>query len=114
VAGLVLAAVLALAGGPTAAPLAVLLFGVAAAPVYPLLTLTTAARTSAAVADTVVGYQAAASSLGAAIFPLLVGLAVERSGSGFGQALLVLCGLATGLQLVIQLRHRRQGRQSRA
>ena len=58
---------------------AVLLFGLAAAPVYPLLILTTAERTSAAAADAVVGYQAGASSVGAAVFPLLIGLAMDRS-----------------------------------
>lgn len=114
VAGLVLAAGLALVGGPVAATLAVLLFGLAAAPVYPLLTLTTAERTSPAVADTVVGFQAAASSLGAAVFPLLVGLAGERSDAGFAQALLALCGLAAGLQLTVRLLRRRTPGQSRA
>lgn len=104
--GLVLAAGLALVGSGLTAMAAVLLFGLAAAPLYPLLILTTAERTSAAIADTVVGFQAGASSLGAAVFPLLVGLAMERSGSGFGLALVGLCTAAAALQLAIQLRRR--------
>jgi hypothetical protein len=41
---------------------------------YPLLVLTTAERTSPAVADRMIGFQAAASAFGAAIIPLLIGL----------------------------------------
>ncbi len=54
-------------------PLAVVLFGLATAPMYPLLILTTAERTSSRVADRVVGLQAAASSLGGEVLPPLVG-----------------------------------------
>lgn len=113
-AGLVLAAGLAVVGSGPTAMASVLLFGLAAAPVYPLLILTTAERTSAMIADTVVGFQAAASSLGAAVFPLLVGLAVERFGNGFGLGMAGLCGVSATLQLVMQLRHRssRTGRES--
>ena len=45
--GLIGAGLLAWLGGPAGAMAAVLLFGLAAAPVYPLLILTTAERTSA-------------------------------------------------------------------
>ncbi|HEY8663691.1 MAG TPA: MFS transporter, partial [Propionibacteriaceae bacterium] len=61
---------------PVPAMVAVLLFGVAAAPMYPLLVLTTAERTSPDVADRVIGFQAAASSIGSAITPGLIGLAL--------------------------------------
>ena len=47
----------------TAGVVAVVMFGLACAPVYPLLILTTAERTSPGVADHVVGRQAAASAL---------------------------------------------------
>ena len=106
VVGLVAAGGLALLGTPLAAMSAVLLFGLAAAPLYPLLTLTTAERTSVAAADTVVGLQAGASSLGAATFPLLVGLAMDRSVTAFAPAIAGLCLAAAALQLVLQVRRR--------
>ncbi|MFT4110416.1 MFS transporter [Propionicimonas sp.] len=109
VAGLVLAAGLGLMGGPVAAPIAIGLFGLAAAPIYPLLTLTTAERTSAAAADTVVGFQAAASSLGAAVFPLLVGIVLDRSTADFPLAIGGLCVAAALLQVALQVRRRRAG-----
>lgn len=108
-AGLVLAGVLAVLNTPVAAITAVLLFGLAAAPIYPLLTLTTAERTSAAIADTVVGLQAGASSLGAAILPLVVGLAMNQAVSAFAPVLLVACLLAAALHAVLQLRRPRSG-----
>jgi hypothetical protein len=46
---------------------------------YPLLVLTTAERRSAAVADRLIGFQAAASALGAAVIPPLIGLAMGVS-----------------------------------
>jgi len=104
VAWMLVAAGLALVGGPVAGPVAIGLFGLAAAPVYPLLTLTTAERTSVAAADTVVGFQAAASSLGAAVFPFLVGLALDRSAGAFALALIGLCGLAAVLQVALRVR----------
>ena len=50
---------------------------------YPLLVLTTAERTSAAVADRMIGFQAAASALGAAVIPPLIGLAMGVSAGAF-------------------------------
>ena len=102
--GLVGAGILAWLGGPWGAIAAVLLFGLAAAPVYPLLILTTAERTSAAVADAVVGYQAGASSLGAAVFPLLIGLAMDRSVVGFAPAITALTVLAALLHVAMRVR----------
>src|SRR5665647_3482393 len=69
---------------PVPAMVAVLLFGVAAAPMYPLLVLTTADRTSPDVADRVIGFQAAASSIGSAITPGLIGLAIGYQLRAFG------------------------------
>ena len=105
--GLVLAGVLAMLNTPVAAIAAVLLFGLAAAPIYPLLTLTTAERTSTAIVDTVIGLQAGASALGAAILPLVVGLAMNQAVSAFAPVLLVACLVAAALHAVLQLRRPR-------
>jgi fucose permease len=104
--GLSGAGLLAWLGGPPGAMAAVLLFGLAAAPIYPLLILTTAQRTSAPAADAVVGYQAGASSVGAAVFPLLIGLAMNTSVLAFGPAITVLTVLAVVLHLAMRLRLR--------
>ena len=106
VAGLVIAGLLAWFGGQPGAMAAVLLFGFAAAPVYPLLILTTAARTSVAVADAVVGYQAGASSVGAAVFPLLIGLAMNRSVVAFAPAVTTLAVVAALLHVAMRMRVR--------
>jgi MFS family permease len=107
--GLLLAAAgLANVALPVPAMVAVLLFGVAAAPVYPLLVLTTARRTSAAVADRVIGLQAAASSVGAATAPGLIGLMIGYDLRAFGVSLAVLCVLAGLLLLLIHERLRRR------
>ncbi|MDA8438373.1 MAG: MFS transporter [Propionibacterium sp.] len=90
-----LAAVLVNLPFPTAGMAAVVLFGLACAPVYPLLILTTAERTSPEVADRVVGYQAAASALGAAVVPGLVGLAIQQHTGAFGPATSTLVVVAT-------------------
>ena len=110
-AGLVAAGLLAWAGGQPGAMVGVLLFGFSAAPVYPLLVLTTAERTSASVADAVVGYQAGASSVGAAVFPLLIGLAMDRSVGAFAPAVTGLAVVAGLLHLA--MRRRLTGRQVR-
>lgn len=82
---------------PEAAMAAVLLFGLACAPVYPLLVLTTAERTSQGVADRVIGLQAAASSVGAAVLPGLVGLAIQGDGAAFGMAIAALSAVVAVL-----------------
>ena len=86
------------------AMLAIVLFGLATAPMYPLLILTTAERTSRVVADRVVGLQAGASSLGAALLPPLVGLAMSRTVGAFAPVLAALCLLAAGVHVLIRLR----------
>lgn len=105
---LVGAAVLVNIPGPAATLIAVVGFGLACAPVYPLLVLTTAERTSPEAADQVVGFQAGASSLGSAIIPGLVGLAIQWDAAAFAPALAVLVAVA-GL-LYLYLRHRRSRR----
>jgi len=71
-----------------------MLLGLAAAPVFPLLTLTTADRVGAAGATAVVSLQVAASAVGSVALPSGVGLAIGASGARvLGPALLVF-GLA--------------------
>lgn len=91
---------------PIPAMVAVLLFGIGAAPMYPLLVLTTADRTSPIVADRVIGFQAAASSIGSAITPGLIGLALGYELRAFGWSLAALCGAAAVLMLLIHQRVR--------
>ena len=113
---LVCAAVLVNVPTPAAAVLAVVGFGLACAPVYPLLVLTTAERTSAEAADQVVGFQAGASSLGSAIIPGVVGLAIQQSSGAFAPALAILVGVATLVFCFLSFRRSRRrgpGRQDR-
>jgi fucose permease len=71
-----------------------MLLGLAAAPVFPLLTLTTADRVGASGATAVVSLQVAASAVGSVALPTGVGLAIGASGAPvLGPALLVF-GLA--------------------
>jgi fucose permease len=83
-----------------------LLLGLAAAPVFPLLTLTTADRVGAGDATTVVGLQVAASAVGSAALPSGIGLAIGAvSARALGPALLVL-GLAMCAVYWLALRSR--------
>ena len=71
-----------------------MLLGLAAAPVFPLLTLTTADRVGVAGATAVVSLQVAASAVGSVALPSGVGLAIGASGARvLGPALLAF-GLA--------------------
>jgi len=103
---LLTAAVLANIQLSVPAMVAVLLFGIGAAPMYPLLVLTTAERTSPEVADRVIGFQSAASSIGNAITPGLIGLAIATQLRSFSLSLAVLCVLAALLLVVIHRRVR--------
>ncbi|WP_229073249.1 sugar MFS transporter [Actinoplanes sp. DH11] len=72
--------------------------GFAAAPVFPLLTLTTADRVGGEHADRVIGLQMAASGLGGALIPAGVGVLVERVGEHtLGPSLVVLSLLLLAL-----------------
>jgi len=65
--------------------------GFAAAPVFPLLTLTTAERVGAAHADRAIGMQIGAAGLGGALIPSGIGLLLGRFGPGaLGTCLVVL------------------------
>ncbi|MEU4561153.1 MFS transporter [Actinoplanes sp. NPDC023936] len=68
-----------------------MMIGFAAAPVFPLLMLTTADRVGGAHADRVIGLQIAASGLGGTLIPAGVGVLVERVGEHtLGPSLVVL------------------------
>jgi MFS family permease len=103
--GLVIFAGLLLPADGPLAIVAVIGLGVAAAPLYPLLMLTTGDR--AGRIDRVVGLQTAASGLGAAILPGLIGLIMEREPHRYAMIMVALAVLVLTLQLVIRLALRR-------
>ena len=105
-AGLVVAAALVLVPSATTAMIGIVGFGLATAPIYPLLILTTAERTTTRVVDQVVGFQAAASSVGAALIPSTVGLLMGRSLQLFAPAMTALCLIALLLQVIVRIRRR--------
>jgi fucose permease len=59
----------------------IVLLGLSAAPMFPLLTLTTRDRVGAAWADRAIGVQSAASAAGSATLPALIGLFIGSFGS---------------------------------
>jgi fucose permease len=59
----------------------IVLLGLCAAPMFPLLTLTTAERVGAAWTDRAIGLQSAASAAGSATLPALIGLLIGAFGS---------------------------------
>ncbi|MET8350337.1 MULTISPECIES: MFS transporter [unclassified Micromonospora] len=91
-AGMAAGAVLIAVPGPGAlAVLGLVVVGFAAAPVFPLLTLTTADRVGAAHADQAIGLQIGAAGLGAAFVPAALGVLIGNvSVQVLGPALLVL------------------------
>jgi fucose permease len=81
-------------GGLAVAGIVVIALG--AAPMFPLLTLTTRERVGEAHADQTVGVQVAAAAVGAAAAPPLVGLLIGRYGAGvLGPCLLALAVATT-------------------
>ncbi|MFK3984128.1 MFS transporter [Micromonospora sp. NPDC050397] len=93
----------ALVAIPAPAALAVVglaIIGFAAAPVFPLLTLTTAERVGPAHADRAIGLQIGAAGLGGAVLPAGIGLLLSRvTIEALGSALLVLSLVLLGLYL---------------
>ncbi|MCX5117534.1 MFS transporter [Micromonospora sp. NBC_00362] len=91
-AGMAVGAALIAVPGPAAlAVLGLVVVGFAAAPVFPLLTLTTAERVGAAHADRAIGMQIGASGVGAALVPAGLGVLIgNTSVQVLGAALLVL------------------------
>ncbi|WP_430501081.1 MFS transporter [Micromonospora trifolii] len=85
------AALIAVPGPALLAVLGLVVVGFAAAPVFPLLTLTTADRVGAAHADRAIGLQIGASGVGAALVPAGLGVLIgNTSVEVLGSALLVL------------------------
>jgi len=75
-----------------------MIIGFAAAPVFPLLTLTTKDRVGAAHADRAIGLQIGASGLGGALIPAGVGVLIDRVGEqALGPSLVVLSLLLIAL-----------------
>ena len=105
---IVTAAVLVVSQQPAPAAVGIVLLGLAVGPVYPLLVLTTnEERTTATSADRLVGFQAAASTLGAVICPIAVGLIMSADPATFASCLLVLALLsAVGIWALQPGRHR--------
>ena len=92
----IIAAVLVVSRQPVPAAIGVVGLGLAAAPTYPLLVLTTAERTPAHSVDRLVGFQAAASTLGAVTFAGVTGLSMGADPTAFGSCVLVLALLTSG------------------
>ena len=109
-AGLLVAGVLVALGltSPAVAVAGVLLFGAACGPLYPLLVLTTAERTTPAGIDRLVALQAAASSIGAATMPAVVGVAMTSSPANFALVVPAAAGVAAALYLALGLIRRSQ------
>ncbi|MGW5558695.1 MFS transporter [Micromonospora sp. NPDC003944] len=85
------AALIAVPGPAVLAVLGLIVVGFAAAPVFPLLTLTTAERVGAAHADRAIGLQIGASGVGAALVPAALGVLIgNTSVEVLGAALLAL------------------------
>jgi fucose permease len=99
VAGLVAGAALLTVPGPAAVPVAGLaVVGLAAAPIFPLLTLATAERTGGADSARAISLQVAASAGGNAALPAGLGLVIGAlTASALGPALLLLSLLLAGL-----------------
>jgi MFS family permease len=88
------AAVMAAPGPPLLAVAGLMLLGLTAAPVFPLLTLTTAARAGDRAATRAVTLQVAASAAGSAAVPAGVGLALGGGGAARLAPVLLALGLA--------------------
>jgi fucose permease len=82
----------------------VMMIGLFAAPVFPLLTLTTAERVGADHAGPAVGMQIGAASLGAVVFPGLLGLLVGRVGTGVIAPSFLVLTLLVPLAYVLTVR----------
>lgn len=95
----------ALPGPDWLAVAGLMVIGFAAAPVFPLLTLTTADRVGAGHADRAIGMQMAAAGLGGALFPAGVGVLIERIGEyTLGPSLVVLSLILLTLYAVMARR----------
>ena len=93
---------------PGFAPVAgILVLGLSAAPMYPLLTLTTKDRVGEAWADRAIGLQSATSAAGSATLPALIGLLIGPFGTAvIAPSLLVLAGINAAVFAVTTSRSR--------
>ncbi|GAA0809685.1 MFS transporter [Spirilliplanes yamanashiensis] len=96
------AALVAVPGVAALSVLGLAVLGFAAAPVFPLLILTTADRVGAAHADRTIGVQVGAAALGGALVPAGIGLALGGAGERAGLLGPILLALAVAL-LVLHL-----------
>ncbi len=92
----VAAAALIVSRQPALSAAGVVLLGLAVAPIYPLLVLTTAERAAPGSVDRLVGFQAAASTVGAVTVSGLVGLLMGADAASFAGCMLVLALLMGG------------------
>ncbi|MGH3193327.1 MAG: MFS transporter [Streptosporangiaceae bacterium] len=90
------AAVMSLPGPGLVGVLGLMIVGLAAAPIFPLLTLTTPERTGAERGARTVSLQVAASAVGGAAVPAGLGLAIQTGGAGVLAPLLLVLGAAMG------------------
>ena len=90
------AAVMALPGPGLVGVVGLMIVGLAAAPIFPLLTLTTPERTGAARSVRTVSLQVAASAVGGSAVPAGLGLAIQAAGAGVLAPLLLVLGVAMG------------------
>jgi fucose permease len=92
----VVAAALLLTRQPLPSAAGVVLLGLTLAPIYPLLVLTTAERTSTRSVDRLVGFQAAADTLGSITFASVAGVIMGAELAGFAYCVLALALLTSG------------------
>ena len=92
--------------GPAAAS-GVLVLGLAVAPVFPLLTLTTKDRVGEHHADRVIGLQVAAGSAGAMAVPAVLGVLIDRYGAAILAPSLVALALVSASTYVLVTRRPR-------
>lgn len=81
---------------PVPAAAGIVLLGLAVAPIYPLLVLTTAERTTAGSVDRLVGFQAGATTVGAVTCSSITGLIMGTNAASFAGCVLVLALLTSG------------------
>lgn len=99
------AALLAAPAPAWAAVTGLILIGGFAAPVFPLLTLTTADRVGQAHADRAIGMQMGAAGLGGALLPAGIGVVLGRFGPGaLGTALVVLAAIMLAVYVALGAR----------
>lgn len=92
----VAAATLVVSRQPALSAAGVVLLGLAVAPIYPLLVLTTAERAAPGSVDRLVGFQAAASTVGAVTVSGVVGLLMGAEAGSFAGCVLVLALMMSG------------------